>query len=91
MAVDVIRTIASWEFRIFGIRHLFDLDLRFPIQQFAFMIYVSLSEPCGSVALNRVLARRPQKLDILQALRRLCRMHAGMDAGVRVDDLSPSP
>src|SRR6185312_3967747 len=35
-------------------------------------------------ALNRVLARCAQKLDILQSLRRLCRM----DAGIRVDDLS---
>src|SRR5215211_2357671 len=39
-------------------------------------------------ALNRVLARRSQKLDILQALRWPCRVHAGMDAAIRVDDLS---
>src|SRR5215217_528730 len=39
-------------------------------------------------ALNRLLARRTQKLDILQALRWPCRVHAGMDAAVRVDDLS---
>src|SRR6185503_16359780 len=39
-------------------------------------------------ALNRVLARCAQKLNILQAFRRLCRMHARVDAGIRVDDLS---
>src|SRR5215204_4886168 len=44
------------------------------------------SRPAQS-ALNRVLARRPQKLNILQALRWLCRVHAGMDAAIRVDDL----
>src|SRR3954447_23460412 len=38
-------------------------------------------------ALNRVLARCSRKLNIIQALRRLCRMHPGMDAGIRVDDL----
>src|SRR3954465_6811901 len=48
IAVEVILTIASCELRILGSGSSTTSTFRLPIQQFAFMIHISLPEPCAS-------------------------------------------